>query len=189
MFNFNDSLEETDLAQKIAEEVNVDGLLFVITNSPERSEIYTPETLHRLPIKSPKTVVAPAAALQRKTRQARIELLSGKSGDLSGGIIMLDRAHWTNGGLLEVEGWAVDQLLRPATPLICTIGDGLFHKAGRPLLRRDVVEVFPKISDPVCGFKFRLPTQSPDAVHLTISQDTVSASENTLSVLARLTPI
>jgi hypothetical protein len=65
LFEFNDSETETNTAQDIAEELGIDRVLFVMTNSRGRSKRYTASTLRELPLHSPRASASPAAALQR----------------------------------------------------------------------------------------------------------------------------
>jgi len=53
LFEFNDSAEELREAQRTAERLGVDMLLFTVTASKHRSQKYTQDTLDMLPIVSP----------------------------------------------------------------------------------------------------------------------------------------
>ena len=52
LFEFNDSTEELLEAQRLAQEIGVDRLLFIVTGSRYRSQKYSHDNLHTLPIES-----------------------------------------------------------------------------------------------------------------------------------------
>ncbi|WP_397543624.1 radical SAM protein [Roseovarius salis] len=189
LFDFNDSVEETDHAQRLADDLGVDSLLFVMTNSKKRSERYTAKTFQEFPLKSPRAMISPAAALQRKTREAGITYPQGRARHISDGMIFVDRAFWTNAGLLEIEGWAVTAAQHPARDLACSIDGGPTFRPGRALTRSDVVEVFPTVQDPDCGFRFRIPVNSPaEQMRVTLFQKPPTGEDYGPSVDVVLTP-
>jgi hypothetical protein len=125
LFEHNDSTEEIEVAQKLADKFSIRDLLFIVTNTNNRSNKYTLENLADFPIKSAKTRILPCAALQRVdiTYFSKSENLD-LSSDLTEGY--LDKIYKINSGHLVCEGWAIGKMGRTLTSLKGKIDDGSY---------------------------------------------------------------
>lgn len=63
LFEFNDSDEDVLRAEEIGDDVGVDSLLFIITNSKWKSRRFTVDGSQELPLRSHFASVSPAAAM------------------------------------------------------------------------------------------------------------------------------
>jgi hypothetical protein len=169
LFEFNDSDEDILLAQDIAEDIGVDSLLFIITNSKWHSTRFTVNSTQAIPLRSPIASVSPAAAMCAvavECKEFRPNALQRK------GFGFIDKCEVSVGKFLTVEGWAFDIGGRYADQLELII-DGETRAKTRTNLRRiDVTEVY-RLSEGVrCGFYFRIPVDSkalPDSVVVKIT--------------------
>jgi organic radical activating enzyme len=125
LFEHNDSIEEIEAAQKLADEFSINDLLFIVTNTNNCSKKYTLENLADFPIKSAKTRVLPCAALQRVDMSyvSKSEDLN-LSSDLTEGY--LDKIYKINSGHLVCEGWAIGKMGLALISLKGKIDDGSY---------------------------------------------------------------
>ena len=153
LFEHNDSDEDLLRAQALADEVGVDSLLFIITNSKWHSERYTVDTSHQLPLRSLVASVSPAAAMNAtavecKPFRPRIHQRSRGR---------IDRATVSVGKFLFVEGWALgaDGSYVDAVELV--VDGRAVARSRTSLVRHDVTRVMKHAAGPKCGFMFRVP--------------------------------
>lgn len=106
LFEFNDSDQEIIQAQRLAEDIGVDSLMFVLTNSKWHSKRFTVENTQTLPLTSAIATVSPAAAMNAVA-------VDGSSFDESAiiqrGFGHIDICAVSVGKFLTVEGWALDR--------------------------------------------------------------------------------
>lgn len=154
LFEFNDSDADLLRAQEIADEIGVDSLLFIITNSKWHSERFTVDSPERVPLVSPVASMSPAAAMNAVAIEARGFRPSPETGEGRGHI---DLCTVSVGKFLTVEGWALDRS-GAAVDRIELLIDGEVRARSRTNLRRlDVVAVHPDAAGANCGYLFRLP--------------------------------
>jgi hypothetical protein len=154
LFEHNDSDEEIERAQAIAEDLGVDSLLFVITNSKWRSRRFTVDNSARLPIRSLAATVSPAAAMAA----IAIECASfGARSDDAPCLGYVDRCFVSVGKFLTVEGWALERRGRYPEAVELVIDGEIVAKSRVNVRRSDVVKAYPQAVGSNCGFLFRVP--------------------------------
>ncbi len=108
LFEFNDSDEEIMAAQKLAQELNVDTLLFVLTRSRFHSQKYTKETIGNLPILYPNVTTNAHPSFYKVFKQGQLIPERAASRGL---LARLKRKSsiWFKQGRLTSEGTACDE--------------------------------------------------------------------------------
>jgi molybdenum cofactor biosynthesis enzyme MoaA len=151
LFEHNDTDEDILLAQDIADDIGVDSLLFIITNSKWNSQRFTVDSSETIPIRSQIASVSPAAAMTSIAFDGRI---SASPASVLGHI---DRCTISIGRFLTVEGWALDAAsCGPA--VVELLVDGVVRARSRTTLRReDVIAAHPRSAGGRSGFMFRVP--------------------------------
>ena len=154
LFEFNDSDEEILYAQKLADDIGVDSLLFIITNSKWHSKRFTVDSSSYLPLISLVATVSPAAAMNA----IAAECTAFQSFDiLNNGFGFIDRCNLSVGKFLTVEGWAFDQSGAYSESLELVVDGNTRAKSRTTLRRLDVVKVHTSTAGAKCGFMFRIP--------------------------------
>lgn len=151
LFEYNDSDEDILRAQEIAEDVGVDSLLFIITNSKWHSERFTIDHLQDLPLRSPIATVSPAAAMNAVAFDCRI------APEPSRGLGFIDKCTISVGRFLTVEGWALDTSGAYATGVELLVDGAVRAKTRTTLRREDVLAAHPGCAGGRNGFMFRVP--------------------------------
>jgi hypothetical protein len=160
VFEFTDSEDDLILAQKIADDIGVDSLLFIITNSKWRSQRYNVDNIRQFPIVSKIARVNPSAAMSVSACE-NSHFTPLESARVGHGWV--DLCSVSIGKMLNVEGWALDRSGKYAHRVELVI-DGVTVATDRPYHRRaDVVAAHPGSEGDKCGFIFRLPI-STDAL-------------------------
>lgn len=151
LFEHNDSDEEILLAQEIADDIGVDSLLFIITNSKWHSERFTVDSSETIPIRSQIASVSPAAAMTSVAFDGRIDPA------VSTALGHIDRCTISIGRFLTVEGWALGA--EAGAPVqVELLVDGVVRARTRTTLRReDVIAAYPQSAGVRSGFMFRVP--------------------------------
>lgn len=176
LFEFNDTDRDLILAQEIADEIGVDSLLFIITNSKWHSNRFTVDSSEQVPIRSLFTSISPAAAMNAVAAECGAFQFSTGSAD---GFGFIDRCTVSVGKFLTVEGWALDPSGKYAT-LTELVVDGQTKAKIRTALRRaDVAAAYPQAVGEKCGFMFRVPIDPqnlPERVEVRIHGESGSRS-------------
>jgi len=164
VFEFSDSDEDLLLAQSIADDIGVDSLLFIITNSKWHSHRFNVNNIRDFPISSSVARVNPSAALSvTACENSHFTPLEGAA--VARGAI--DICSVSTGKMLNVEGWALDTNGRYASCVELVI-DGTICAKGRTVHRRaDVPSVHRDAEGDFCGFIFRIPI-NPEALPLCV---------------------
>jgi molybdenum cofactor biosynthesis enzyme MoaA len=156
LFEHNDSDADIRQAQDLAEDIGVDGLVFIVTNSKWHSRRFTVDSTASLQIISPRTTVTPAAAMGAVA--ASCAPFEGHHGN-EHGWGRIDRCEVSVGKFLTVEGWALD-LSGSYAEMVELVIDGQTRGSRATDLRRmDVLDVHPEVQGARCGFMFRIPVE------------------------------
>ena len=173
VFEYSDSDEDLILAQKIADDIGVNSLLFILTNSKWHSRRYGIDNIREFPLRSPVARVSPSAAMSVPACENSHFTTPG-SGTMGNGCI--DVCSVSVGKMLNVEGWALDLCGRYARHVELVI-DGVTLARERTYHRRaDVVAVHPTVEGERCGFIFRLPAAT-EALPRSVEVRVVGESE------------
>jgi hypothetical protein len=181
LFEHNDSVDEIETAQELAEEFSIDDLLFVITNTKNRSQKFTLENLGDFPIRSSKARVMPCAGLQRiKTKYiANNENLTLASGTTEG---YIDKVYKINSGHLVCEGWSIGKNGLPLISLKGKIDDGSYINATSISEKRDDVKKLLPAKSSNIGFVLYLPYPKARLNYINIITIQVIATENSVPI-------
>jgi hypothetical protein len=153
LFEFNDSDEDILHAQKIADGIGVDSLLFIITNSKWHSKRFTVDNSDQIPIESHFAMVSPAAAMNAVAVECSAFPVFE---DPKFGFGYIDKCTVSIGKFLTVEGWAYDQTGEYAS-MVELVVDGETRAKSRTNSKRiDVANVHTAAAGPKCGFMFRI---------------------------------
>ena len=158
LFEHNDSDAELQKAQDLADEIGVDSLLFIITNSKWASQRFDARKAASVPITSKVARVSPAAAMNSVEFIA--DGLGPRAGEQSFGFI--DRCNVSTGRFLTVEGWAVDLDGSYADRLELSIDRRQVAVTTTSLDRADVASghaTHETFAGPKVGFMFHLPIE------------------------------
>ncbi len=158
LFEHNDQDEEILEAQAIADEIGVDSLLFIVTNSKWQSTRFTVSNIHEFPLVSKAASISPAAALGAIDKESYG--LTGRPPDKqSFGVI--DVCNFTVGNIMNVEGWALDISGKYATRMELLLDGQVVADLSTGFQRTDVARVHEQAQGPHCGFVFKVPV-APD---------------------------
>ncbi|HEY3841034.1 MAG TPA: radical SAM protein [Bryobacteraceae bacterium] len=157
LFEFNDSDEELMAAQRKAEELGVDSMMFIVTNTRFYSKRFLSERLYHLPRIIPIVSVSPAAAMQKVLRPGRTENHRSKASRGPSCLFFIDLCNLLTCGVIRMEGWALCGDGRYIDRIEVFI-DGLLASSGRPIHRRaDVPKVIKQAQGPDCGYILQFP--------------------------------
>ncbi len=179
VFEHNDSDEELIEAQAIADVNGIDSLLFILTNSKQRSMRYQVDTINAFPIRSERASVIPAAAIMKTQWTGRMIAGQSSLGAGCNAMLYLDRCTITETRMVVLEGWALAADMHYLDSLEVIVGNEVrWH--GRTVHRRlDVVAHHPTAKGPDCGFviRFRIDEVAPTMSFL-FAAKTATASES-----------
>jgi organic radical activating enzyme len=166
LFEFNDSDAELIEAQKVAEDLGVDSMMFIVTNTRFLSKRFLSESLHSFPRVSPIVSISPAASMQKVLRTGRAVV--ARSGSSSGPpcLFFVDVCRLLTCGVIRVEGWVLGADGSYVDRIEAFVGDQLVSSC-RPVHRRtDVPKVIKQAAGPDCGYIMQFPfTKSVAAPH------------------------
>ncbi len=158
LFEWNDSDDDLLEAQILAEEIGVDSLLFIITNSKWNSQRFTSNLAEEFPFVTNLASITPAAAMCAVAHEA--EPFVWKD-DASG---FIDKCTISVGRFLDVHGWAYDGNDYPKF-LELIVNDEIKAKSRPYLVRYDAFAARPDARGAMCGFMFRIPIKKlPDVI-------------------------
>lgn len=172
LFEWNDSDEELACAQQLADDIGVDSLLFIITNSKWFSKRFTVDTITDLKLSSAVARVSPSAAMNAVAAESAALVPDGIDAAKLGHI---DVCNVSVGKMLNVEGWVLDDSGRYADHLELLLDGIPVSKVKTTHRRVDVLNVYPAIEGARCGFIFRHPV-GDQALPETIEVRVVGAS-------------
>jgi hypothetical protein len=158
LFEFNDSDQELLEAQKVAEGLGVDSMMFIVTNTRFYSPRFLADRIFTFPRIRPFVSVSPAAAMQRILRTGRTEKIT-RADFVSGPpcLIFVDVSTLLTCGVMRLEGWVLGVDGAYADRMEVYVGDQLlftgFHADRRP----DVAKVIKQAKGPDCGFILQFP--------------------------------
>lgn len=156
LFEHNDADADIRRAQELADDIGVDGLVFILTNSKWRSLRFTVDNAASLPLASPRATVTPAAAMGAVA--ATCAAFPGHHSD-DRGWGRIDRCVASIGKFLTVEGWALDGSGSYAEVIELLVDARVRDRATAGLRRNDVVAAYPDAQGARCGFMFRVPLE------------------------------
>jgi hypothetical protein len=160
VFDFNDDPEELRQAQRLADDIGVDSLLFILTNSRWASPRWRIDNIDEFPIESPRARVNPAAAMNAVAcAAAGWTALPG----LRAATGCIDVCRVTVGRMLDLEGWATDGEQAHAAHVQVLLDGEVVARAAPGYRRDDVLHTHPMLPSGRCGFIFRIPV-NPDAL-------------------------
>jgi organic radical activating enzyme len=157
LFEFNDSDEELMEAQRVAEDLGVDSMMFIVTNTRFYSKRFLSERLYFLPRISPIVSVSPSAAMQKVLRPGRTENQRSKSSRGPNCLFFIDLCNLLTCGVIRMEGWVLCADGR-YVDRIEVFADGQLVSSGRPIHRRsDVAKAIQQAVGPDCGYVLQFP--------------------------------
>ena len=169
LFDGNDTEQDIALAQKTAEEIGVDSLLFIVTQSKTRSHIWNPGNIGDFPLSWRQAKVSPAAAMMIGTRSQGIPVPTDM-GDREAASLYVDECRLTVGGVLLISGWSLASSGAYIDSIELETGDRR-HVTKTDDLRYDVAAARPHAQGARCGFLFRIPLKDerpPERVSLRV---------------------
>jgi len=172
LFEHNDSNEDVALAQSLTETYGLDSLLFIITHSKWASQRYTVDTLRSFPLTTELATISPAAGISTIKRSARILSEISEMGHRDELSFFIDQIHVTVSEVLEIRGWSAVAGGGRIDDIVCYRGPQQLARTRPTEPRRDVAKAMPNMSDPMCGFTFRIPCET--ASHYNTLQFVVS---------------
>lgn len=153
LFEHNDSTKEIIEAQRIAKEVGVDSMVFIITNSKWKSESITSEKFSEFPITNSFTTLQPAAAMNTTLAEAAFKTRHGQGNSIGN----LDRCTLNYGKFLTIEGWALSKTNHYVPNIFLEIDGRNVDTTPEINNRLDVLKAHPNAEGSLCGYKFSVP--------------------------------
>jgi hypothetical protein len=160
LFEFNDSDEEIVEAQRLAEEIGVDSIMFIVTPSKWHSRRFRSDNLNHFPCVSPIATVSPAAGLQKVQFTGRPVSESAVMGEREAAICFIDSCVLLTCGVLRVEGWALASDGSFASRVDLFVNGSRICSQRAVHIRKDVPRVIQNAEGPACGFVFQYPWSS-----------------------------
>jgi hypothetical protein len=157
VFDTNDTDEELLEAQRIAEAIGVDSLLFILTNSKNRSRRFDTGGLGSFPLKSSIASVMPAAAMMKTSWVGQILPEQSNLGEQRRATLYLDRATITESDLMVLEGWSLGADMNYVESIDLIIGNQVRSRTRTIHRRQDVLSANPGSEGPDSGFIIRFP--------------------------------
>jgi hypothetical protein len=157
VFDHNDSDEEIAKVQLLAEDFGVDSILFILTNSKQRSRRFSVENIGDFPIRSKIASVLPAAALMKTSWTGTVVAEASSLGEGRFASLYLDRCFITESNVAVLEGWSLSSDLTYVESIDLIVGNQV-RSSVRTLHRRaDVRAAREGAQGPDCGFMIRFP--------------------------------
>ncbi len=161
LFEFNDSDDELVEAQRFAEEVGVDELMFVFTHSLYKSVRLTALNAHEIPrVWSRLTLQGTPLLSQDMVHWSADSTVKWPTTDLTtGSTMMLDTVSQNSTGLLHLDGWALAS--EQYTAIYIYHNNKLAGLAEIGIPRPDVFSAYPEFDVFESGFRLNwLPNES-----------------------------
>jgi hypothetical protein len=160
VFDSNDTDEELLEAQRIAEAIGVDSLLFILTNSKNRSQRFETGSLAAFPLKSSIASVMPAAAMMKTSWVGQVLPDESQLGAQRRATLYLDRATITESDVIVLEGWSLGADLNYVESIDLIVGNQVRSRTRTIHRRQDVLSANPGSEGPDSGFIMRFPTDA-----------------------------
>ncbi|CAN2533020.1 hypothetical+protein [Methylocapsa aurea] len=157
VFSHNDSDAELVEAQALADQFAVDSLLFILTNSKNRSRRFDVDNIDDFPLRSNIASVVPAAARMKTSRSGALIPEGSALGDRPLATLFLDRCSITESDMAVLEGWTLDADKSYVESIDVIVGNQVRTRARTIHRRSDVVASRPDVEGPDCGFVLRFP--------------------------------
>jgi molybdenum cofactor biosynthesis enzyme MoaA len=157
LFEFNDSDEELIEAQRMAEEIGVDSIMFIVTPSKWHSKRFRSENLNEFPCVSPIATVSPAAGLQKVQQTGQPQSRLTNMGRREKAICFVDSCVMLTCGVLRVEGWALDAQGNYVDRVDLYVNGHQIGRCRTAHARKDVPLAIPDAEGPMCAFIFQYP--------------------------------
>ena len=150
LFEFNDSDAEIYAAQKLAQEIEVDTMLFVFTHSRYRSQRYSANNAASFPVHFPNVITNATPVHYQDSELPNLTLCSVEDA-------FIDDDKW-----LKIRGWAVSH--EGITAVRLAVDGQVIGYARVGLPRPDILATYAGFSELNSGFDFAgpLPGQVPD---------------------------
>jgi organic radical activating enzyme len=161
LFEFNDSDEELMEAQKVAEDIGVDSMMFIGTNTRFHSTRFLADGLFSFPRISPIVSISPAAAMQRILRTGRVSIARSDSSGLYC-MFRVDVCTLLTCGVVRLEGWVLGADGSYADGMEVFLGDQLISSSWYANRRPDVPKVYGQAEGPDCGYVLQFPFSTRD---------------------------
>lgn len=172
VFDHNDSDAEIAEAQTLAEELGVDSILFILTNSKNRSTRFDAAGIDEFPIRSPIASVMPAAAMMKTGWTGTVVAEDSSLGAGDKAMLHLDRCTVTESDIVVLEGWSLAADGGYVESIALLAGNRMRARVRTQHRRTDVARARPDAAGPDCGFLIRFPAglmapgTSPDATYV-----------------------
>ena len=140
LFEFNDSDQEIYEAQRLANELGVETLLFVFTHSDFKSQRYTPENAADFPARFPNVTTNATPMHYRDSNAADSSMCE------------LDDVRVHEGRWLGLRGWALSH--KQLTGIRISVAGRVAGYARLGLERPDIFATHLGFGNPFCGFDF-----------------------------------
>jgi organic radical activating enzyme len=157
LFEFNDSEEELIEAQRMAEEIGVDSIMFIVTPSKWHSNKYRSDNLDEFPCVSPLATVSPAAGLQKVQQMGQPQPTLTNLGRREKAVCFVDSCVTLTCGVLRVEGWTLDAHGNYVDRVDLYVNGARIGSCRTAHARKDVPLAIPNTEGPMCGFVFQHP--------------------------------
>ncbi len=144
-------------AQALADQFAVDSLLFILTNSKNRSRRFDVDNIDDFPLRSNIASVVPAAARMKTSRSGALIPEGSALGDRPLATLFLDRCSITESDMAVLEGWTLDADKSYVESIDVIVGNQVRTRARTIYRRSDVVASRPDVEGPDCGFVLRFP--------------------------------
>lgn len=165
LFEFNDNDDEICAAQRMAQDIGIDLLMFVFTHSAYKSQRYSAANASELPILFPNVATSATPIHERESVAA---VSTGwrlvKRHHWKDGMCMLDEVAVIGGSALRVRGWALAKTRIDAIEV---------ELNGRPvgrtrltINRPDVLRAHPNYENQSSGFDLRVHGLAPQGLQL-----------------------
>ena len=164
LFEWNDTEKELIKAQKVAEDIGVDTLLFVFTHSRGKSVRFTPESIHELPVVSGIVVTNHTPILENRKMNycepLHLERYTTSKEDL----FFLDEISLVDQRMVILRGWHLTSLRKEG--LYVSFEGGAPIEISNRQYRPEVRSAYPRFRQPHAGFMTKLsPPHELSGVH------------------------
>lgn len=164
VFEFNDNDLQLAEAQRLTDEIELDSILFILTNSKWRSTRFTTKNIKDFPRTSARCSISPAAALLNVRAVAKVKPGALGLGDKPGATFYVDSGKMTVAGIMMIAGWAASNDGTRVDEIKCYDDGRLVGQTTTVHRRMDVVRARPNVKFSNSGYLFRIPLEAKDSV-------------------------
>jgi hypothetical protein len=159
VFDHNDTDEDIINAQTLAESFGLDSILFILTNSKNRSRRFDVANMHEFPIRSKIASVMPAAAMMKTSWTGVVMPETSSLGEGRFASLYLDRCTITESNMAVFEGWSLASDLSYVDSVDLIRGNRVRSRVRTQHRRMDVLAARQGAQGPDCGFLIRFPIE------------------------------